>query len=115
MQSQLPRDFYRLWFSHPCVRGITWWNLVDGGAAPGEPSYSGLFDKDMNPKPSYEVLDSLINHEWRTRLVMKAPKDGCVNFRGFKGNYKITYKNRKGKMQSVEYRLTDSTNTQDIH
>ena len=46
---------------------------------------------------------------------MKAPKDGCVNFRGFKGNYKITYKNRKGKMQSVEYRLTDSTNTQNIH
>ena len=115
VQSQLTRDFYRLWFSHPCVRGITWWNLVDGGAAPGEPSYSGLFDKDMNPKPSYEVLNSLINHEWRTRLVMKAPKDGCVNFRGFKGNYKITYKNRKGKMQSVEYRLTDSTNTQNIH
>lgn len=105
VQRELTRDLYRLWFSHPNVRGITWWNLIDGGAAPGEPSFSGLLDKDGNPKPSYEILDSLINHEWRTRLTLKADKDGSISFRGFRGTYRITYKNRKGKMVTMEYRL----------
>ena len=75
VQRELTRDFYRLWFSHPNVRGITWWNLIDGGAAPGEPSFSGLLDKEGNPKPSYEILDKLINHEWKTRLNLKADMD----------------------------------------
>ncbi len=103
IQKELARNFYRLWFSHPSVAGITWWNLVDGGAAPGEPSYSGLFDKDMNRKPAYYALDSLINHEWKTAFTIKAPKDGKISWRGFKGDYKITYKDRKGKMVTVCY------------
>ena len=105
VQREMTRDLYRLWFSHPNVKGITWWNLIDGGAAPGEPSFSGLLDKEGNPKPSYQALDSLINHEWKTRLTLKADKDGRISFRGFRGNYKITYKNRKGRRVTVDYRL----------
>ncbi len=102
VQEAIVRNFYRLWFSHPSVVGITWWNLVDGGAAPGEPSYSGLFDKDMNPKPSYYVLDELINHEWKTSFEVKAPKDGRISWRGFKGNYRITWTDRKGRVHVQE-------------
>ena len=102
VQEAIVRNFYRLWFSHPSVVGITWWNLVDGGAAPGEPSYSGLFDMDMNPKPSYYVLDELINHEWKTSFEMKAPKDGRISWRGFKGNYRITWTDRKGRVHIQE-------------
>jgi len=105
IQKVLTRNYYRLWFSHPKVAGITWWNLVDGGAAPGEPSYSGLFDTNMNKKPAYEALDQLINHEWRTNFTMKAPKDGKISWRGFKGDYKITYKDRKGKVVSLDYHI----------
>ena len=105
IQKELTRNFYRLWFSHPSVAGITWWNLVDGGAAPGEPSFSGLFDKEMNPKPAYEVLDRLINHEWKTSFTEKAPKDGVIRFRGFKGKYRITYKDRKGKVVQTDFQL----------
>ena len=105
VQRELTRDLYRLWFSHPNVRGITWWNLIDGGAAPGEPSFSGLLDKEGNPKPSYEILDKLINHEWKTRLNLKADMDGRISFRGFRGTYRITYMNRKGKKVTMQYKL----------
>lgn len=105
IQKILTRNMYRLWFSHPSVAGITWWNLVDGGAAPGEPSISGLFDKDMNKKPAYEALDQLINHDWRTNLTFKAPKDGKISWRGFKGDYKITYKDKKGKSVTLDYHI----------
>lgn len=105
VQKVLTRDLYRLWFSHPNVKGITWWNLIDGGAAPGEPSFSGLLDKEGNPKPSYQALDSLINHEWKTRLTLKADQEGRIRFRGFRGNYTITYRNRKGKTVRMTYKL----------
>ena len=105
IQKELTRNYYRLWFSHPSVAGITWWNLVDGGAAPGEPSISGLFDKEMNRKPAYDALDQLINHEWRTNFTVKAPKDGKIAWRGFKGDYKITYKDRKGKTVTVTHHI----------
>jgi hypothetical protein len=49
------------------------------------------------------VLDSLINHEGRTRLTLKTDKQGRIAFRGFRGKYKITYKNRKGKTVTIDY------------
>jgi GH35 family endo-1,4-beta-xylanase len=105
IQAEITRNLYRLWFSHPSVMGITWWNLVDGGAAPGEPSFSGLYDKDMNPKPAYDALDRLINHEWKTRLTLKAAAGKPVAFRGFKGRYRVSYTDASGAAQSAEFHL----------
>ena len=105
IQKELTRNYYRLWFSHPNVAGITWWNVADGGGAPGEPSYSGIFDENMNKKPAYDALDNLINKEWTTRLTTKVGKDNKISFRGFKGKYKITYKNNKGKTVILNYNL----------
>ena len=105
IQKEITRDLYRLWFSHPNVAGITWWNLVDGGAAPGEPSYSGLFDTNLVKKPSYYVLDELINKEWTTNLTLTADHSGKISFRGFKGDYKITYKNRRGEVKSIDFKV----------
>ena len=99
IQAIIARNLYRLWFSYPDVMGITWWNVVDGGAAKGEPSFSGIFRKDMTLKPVYNVLDSLINHEWKTKLQIAPDKDGNVTFRGFKGKYKITWKDRRNQKQ----------------
>lgn len=105
IQAIIARNLYRLWFSYPSVMGITWWNLVDGGAAPGEPSFSGLYDKEMNPKPVYHVLDTLINREWKTNLTIQADQNGTVQFRGFKGNYRISWKDQSGKEQHAEFIL----------
>ncbi len=105
VQAEVARNLYRLWFSYPTVMGITWWNVVDGGAAQGEPSFSGLYDKDLNPKPVYNVLDKLINHDWKTILTVKADQSGTVKFRGFKGHYRLSWKDKFGKEQHTEFYL----------
>lgn len=105
IQAEITKNLYRLWFSYPNVMGITWWNVVDGGAAPGEPSFSGIYDKELKPKPVYFLLDELINKEWKTKTTLKASKDGLVKFRGFKGRYVVSWKDKSGKMNQREFDL----------
>lgn len=90
-QAILARNFYRLWFSHPRVEAISWWNLVDGTAAKGEDKWSaGLVRRDFSPKPAFEALDRLINNEWKTVLETNSAVRGEVAFRGFHGAYTVT-------------------------
>ena len=82
---------YKLWFSHPSVEAITWWNLVDGTAASGEDKWKGgLVNRDFSPKKAFLVLDRLINKQWRTKAEF-AGEHTSVNFRGFYGTYLVTY------------------------
>jgi hypothetical protein len=75
---------YRLWFSAPNMAGITYWNLADGTAYNAENKFmAGLVDKDINPKPSYRVLDGLINHDWKTNPTAKTDAAGKAQYRGF--------------------------------
>lgn len=104
-QTEIAQNLYRLWFSYPAVMGITWWNVADGGAAPGEPSYSGLYDREINPKPVYHALDSLINHAWKTRLTLKAEAGKPLTFRGFKGRYRVGWTDAGGTAKSAEFEL----------
>ena len=105
IQAIITQQLYRLWFSQEKMIGITWWNVVDGCGAKNEPTVSGLFSRDMIAKPSYHALNQLINSEWKTNITVKADENGKVQFRGFKGKYRITYKDKKGKTQIVEYEL----------
>ena len=105
IQAEITKNLYRLWFSYPNVMGITWWNVVDGGAAPGEPSFSGIYDKELKPKPVYHLLEELINKEWKTKTTLKASKDGVIRFRGFKGRYLVSWKDKSGKMIQREFDL----------
>ena len=105
IQAIIAQQLYRLWFSQEKMMGITWWNTVDGCGFKGEPVVSGIFTRDMKEKPVYWALDELINHDWKTNTTVKADKNGKVQFRGFKGKYRITYKDKKGKTQVVEYTL----------
>jgi len=105
IQAEIARNLYRLWFSYPAIMGITWWNLVDGGAAPGEPSFSGLYNKEIQPKPVYLAIDNLVNHEWKTQLTVVDHEKGEVKFRGFKGNYQISWKDKAGEMQTRKFCL----------
>ena len=86
---------------------IIYWNLVDGYAYVPDPNpeairrtqgnmsvgenvyYGGLFRFDMTPKPSYSTLENLINKKWHTELNSTLNDEGCVDFRGFYGDYEI--------------------------
>ena len=105
IQAIIATNLYRLWFSIKPMMGITWWNVVDDCGAPGEPSVSGLFDRDMKPKASYYALDDLINNQWKTRMTVRMGKTGIVKFRGFKGNYRITWTDENGNEVSREFYL----------
>ena len=95
VQAIIMRNLYRAWFAVEKMNGITWWNVVDDCGAPGEPSISGLFTRDMRPKTVYYAMKDLVHREWKTHLTVKA-KGGKVSFRGFKGCYNLEWKNPDG-------------------
>ena len=99
IQAIIMRNCYRAWFSVEKMNGITWWNVVDDCGAPGEPSISGLFTRDMRPKTAYFAMDDLINREWKTQTTAKA-SGGKVSFRGFRGRYRLTWKGADGTEQT---------------
>lgn len=105
-QAEAVKNLYRLWFSHPNVEAITWWNTVDGTAVKGEDKWRGGFlREDFSTKPSFEALNDLINKEWRTNLTGKANEDGTARFQGFHGRYRITVK-RNGRVAVKEIHLS---------
>ena len=100
VQAIIMRNLYRAWFSVEKMNGITWWNVVDDCGAPGEPSISGLFTRDMRPKTAYFAMDDLVNREWRTNTKVKAEGEGerrKVKFRGFRGKYRLSWKGADGQ------------------
>jgi hypothetical protein len=110
MQAKIAEKLYRLWFSIPNMAGITWWNLGDSTAFGVEnKAMGGLLDYEMNPKPAYQALDQLINHEWKTNLKFSSDSNGNVRFRGFFGKYKITV-SYNGKSIVREINLTKTGN-----
>ncbi len=106
-QAVIAKNLYRMWFSIENMMGITWWNPVDGGHEPGryQISTAGLFTRDMKPKPSFYALDNLINHEWKTNKTLKSNEDGVVMFKGFKGRYQVSWKDKAGIQQHAEFHL----------
>lgn len=102
-QAIMTENLYRLWFSHPNVEAIIWWNLIDDTAAPsytradgtivnGEDKWKGgLLNRDFTPKPVFDVLNKLINTEWQTSLNKKT-ETSQISFTGFFGEYELTMK-----------------------
>ena len=98
-------NLYRLWFSIQPMMGITYWNTVDDCGAPGEPKWSGIMTRDVQPKPAYYALDRLVNKEWKTHLAVKTDADGKLAFRGFRGLYRLTWKDADGTTRTREVRV----------
>ncbi len=113
-QAEVTELLYRIWFSHPMADSIVWWNLVDGtaayaplGSSQGENYYhGGLLNFDMTPKPVWETLDRLINHEWHTECDL-ASVDGKAKLHGFYGDYELTVE-RGGVTTTHRLSLTKS-------
>ena len=80
-------DLYTLWFSHPAVDAITWWDFSDRNAWLG--AKAGLLREDGTPKPVYERLRKLIHETWTTKETLKSNDRGVVEWRGFYGTYTV--------------------------
>ena len=113
IQAELLKNVYSIFFSHPAMEAVIYWNLVDGYAAfapQGDMKcgeniyYGGLMHFDMTEKPSYKMLKKLIHEDWHTSETVSA-KNGAVDFRGFYGDYKLTV-HAGDKTIPVDFRLS---------
>lgn len=107
IQAEIIEKLYSIWFSHPNVEQIIYWNLVDGythfsnpdpekiKASQGDMSlgenqyYGGLLRFDLSPKPAYYKIKELIQQRWHTEAELVTSQDGSCGFRGFYGQYEI--------------------------
>ena len=98
IQAEIIEKLYSIWFSHPNVEQIIYWNLVDGYAAfapQGDMSagenyfYGGLLRFDMTPKPAYYAIKNLIEKKWHTENQIVTNENGKTSFRGFYGKYNL--------------------------
>ncbi len=98
IQAQLIEKLYPIWFSHPNMEQIIYWNLVDGYAAfapmgdmtAGENYYrGGLLRFDMTPKPAYYTIKNLFEKKWHTEKDIVTAEDGSAVFNGFYGKYDV--------------------------
>jgi len=87
LQAEIARIFYTVFFSHPAVEAIVYWNFYRAWQ-PG----SGFLRDDLTIKPMYYVLKDLIHKEWRTSVILQTNSQGEVNFKGFAGKYRVKVK-----------------------
>ncbi len=103
MQAYYTKLFVTLCYGYPSVASVNWWGLSDRNIwLPG----GGLIDKEYNPKPVYNMLDSLVNITWCTQESAKTDDHGSVAFRGFFGNYKITLKTKDGQEHNYDIHVS---------
>ncbi len=99
IQAEIIKRLYTVWFSHPAVSQIIYWNLPDGyahGTKMGDMTagenrfYGGLLRHDMSKKPAYFAIEKLIKEEWHTDEESTTDTNGEVAFTGFYGEYEIS-------------------------
>ena len=87
-QAAYMEQFFKLIYSHPQSMGVVLWNFDDRQAWLGAPV--GILRKDGTPKPSFDVLDRLINHTWRTHGDFTTDGNGKVTVaNAFEGHYLV--------------------------
>lgn len=94
IQAETVKNLYRIWFSQRNADEIVYWNLGDNCAAVGDgwaedQFQGGLLKNDFSEKLSYQVLDELINRQWRTNLEYESAGQ-FLYFKGFYGEYEVT-------------------------
>ncbi len=115
LQAQIVENLYTIWFSHPKMTQIVYWNIVDGyahvwGADPvkiretqgnmaiGENYFrGGLLRFDMSPKPAFNRLKHLIKELWHTDESLVTSADGMASLRAFYGSYDIEIETQNGE------------------
>ena len=113
IQAEILKRLYMVWFSHPAVSQIIYWNLPDGyahGTKMGDMTagenrfYGGLLRHDMSKKPSYLAIEKLIKEEWHTAETALTDGSGEVAFTGFYGEYEVVVENN-GQVKQYTLKL----------
>ena len=107
IQAEIVENLYSIWFSHPNVEQIVYWNLVDGYAHFWDPDpekikasqgnmslgenyyYGGLLRFDLSPKPAYYKIKELLQEKWHTEAQIETDENGKASFKGFFGTYDL--------------------------
>ena len=106
VQAVITENLYKIWFSHKNVEAITWWNVADGTATKNEDKFlGGVLRDDLSAKPSFDVLNRLINEEWHTKIENQILVDSQLKFNGFYGKYSVKIQ-QKGKTTEKQIELT---------
>ena len=100
-RAKFTEEVMTVYFSHPKVLGLYFWT-------PFSDENKALFDLDGKPYKNGEVWLNQIQ-KWTTNISTKTEKNGKVNFRGFKGNYKVTI-TVKGKNVTKTFAIDNDTN-----
>lgn len=95
LQADLLDLIYSCFFGHPAVENVVYWNVPEGYAHVTKENRvwnenrcrGGLFTHDMRPKKSAERMYDMFNKRWHTNLELTTDENGCVEFRGFFGDY----------------------------
>ncbi len=87
VQAELLRKLYSIWFSHPAMEAIIYWDMSDAYTWL-RTMRGSLCRRDMSPKPAYNAVRDLFGREWRTDMECEAP-GGRLPFRGFCGTYEV--------------------------
>lgn len=112
IQAEIVSNLYRIWFSHPAMESIIYWNMgdncsiteSDSGKGWGEDAYRGGFTRnDFSKKPVYDRLEDLIHRQWHTDLTLDTADDH-VWFKAFYGDYEVTVE-RNGQKTTRELHL----------
>ena len=99
LQADMLKLWYSVWFSHPAVEAIVYWNTIDGYAYDDGKNWNenncrgGLWHHDLTPKKSAEMLKNLFCEIWHTDLELTTDKEGYIDFRGFFGEYIVETEN----------------------
>ena len=96
IQAEMLKNLYSIFFSHPAMEAVVYWNLVDGYAFNAKPGdftagenklAGGLMRFDMTPKPALKMLKKLFTEVWHTETSVLSDEGGFASFRGFYGDY----------------------------
>lgn len=108
LQAEIIEKLYSIWFSHPSVEQIIYWNMVDGYAHVWDPDpekikasqgdmsigenyyHGGLLRFDLSPKPAYLKIRELLKETWHTEADLTTDANGTAAFRGFYGQYEVS-------------------------
>jgi len=85
IQAEIAKIFYKVFFSHPAVEVITYWNFYRAWQ-----SGSGFLRDDLSIKPMFDELKRLIHEEWKTAAHLETDISGTVAFNGFAGKYEVS-------------------------
>ncbi len=115
IQAELIEKLYTVFFSHPNMEAVIYWNLVDGyafGAEQGDMKkgenvyYGGLMNFDLSKKKAFNTLKNLFGKKWRTKAECTTDIDGKAHFRGFFGDYEVTV-TANGKTKTLVLPLSE--------